>query len=293
MKSILFSSYRFFNMRKITGLVILSFVILLAIAVIPPFYDPLNHGNICYNIACMTGLVSESIVQYVAAQEEEEVEEEEVEEEEVEEVEPEESEGGPRYTPPPSQRSEPSPPASPLPPYTPPPSSPSSPSSPSPYTPPYTPPPSSPNFATYLNPNFRIRIQYPISWQIVEYPDHIVFTSPTESASDRYTETLEVYVLNSDTTLLSGSITQRINNYRGSLPDFILIGSNPTTLADAPAYVIEYNFNDPSMGLARAKEIVTRNGNNEYTILYTAKSEDYLKNNFNINRMITSFQITR
>jgi hypothetical protein len=220
----------------------------------------------------MTGLVSESIVQYVAAQEEEEVEEEEVEEEEVEEVEPEESEGGPRYTPPPSQRSQLSPPSSPS---------------------PYTPPPSSPNFATYLNPNFRIRIQYPISWQIVEYPDHIVFTSPTESASDRYTETLEVYVLNSDTTLLSGSITQRINNYRGSLPDFILIGSNPTTLADAPAYVIEYNFNDPSMGLARAKEIVTRNGNNEYTILYTAKSEDYLKNNFNINRMITSFQITR
>jgi hypothetical protein len=286
-------------MRKITGLVILSFVILLAIAVIPPFYDPLNHGNICYNIACMTGLVSESIVQYVAAQEEEEVEEEE-----VEEVEPEESEGGPRYTPPPSQRSQLSPPSSP-PPYTPPPNPPaeappytpppsqrsqlSPPSSPSPYTP----PPSSPNFATYLNPNFRIRIQYPISWQIVEYPDHIVFTSPTESASDRYTETLEVYVLNSDTTLLSGSITQRINNYRGSLPDFILIGSNPTTLADAPAYVIEYNFNDPSMGLARAKEIVTRNGNNEYTILYTAKSEDYLKNNFNINRMITSFQITR
>ena len=156
-------------------------------------------------------------------------------------------------------------------------------------------------YLTYKNSMYGFEIQYPSNWEKIDFGQaieeddrHIVvtFLSPPEDALDIFREYLVIQV---GKLMFNRSLEQyvdtQINSLRDSLPDFRIVESNSTTVADNRAHTIVYTF---KVGEDEYKvtEFWTIKGDNIYYLKYSTESEKSDNQGSTIRQMIDSFMIT-
>jgi hypothetical protein len=158
------------------------------------------------------------------------------------------------------------------------------------------------NFSTYENPNYKIRIEYPLDWEKVEDDDTandrttdiVTFYSPLESDSDTHLENLWISIDNLDqqNITLEEYIDETIDTYRKYAKDFSLVelDSNTTFAGNSPAYKLVYTSTEED-DVIKTMEIGTMIDNKVYYISYLAEAKKYSEYLPMIQRMIDSFKI--
>jgi uncharacterized membrane protein len=104
------------------------------------------------------------------------------------------------------------------------------------------------NFLTYTNPEHGIRIEYPSNWQKLESPMLDKMTSRAENitaivgfTAPSGLTSIFVTVSPSENKSASEFLQAEIPTLKKDHPDFKLVGSNPTTLAGLPAYMLSFS----------------------------------------------------
>jgi hypothetical protein len=157
------------------------------------------------------------------------------------------------------------------------------------------------NVLTYESSNCGFVVQYPTTWQKVEFSKGIEegtrnlvvnFLSPLEGPSDTFREYLIVQTANMtsrDLSLKTFTIEQ-MAFLKDSFPDFNILESNrSTTITSHIAYEVVYTYSDPIIGKAKAMEIWIVNGGKVYILSYHADAAKYSKYLPTILKMIGSF----
>jgi PsbP len=158
-----------------------------------------------------------------------------------------------------------------------------------------------PIFSTYENPIYGVKIQYPSSWQKMEFDRHYSNTSLAIAGfsppSENDTGLLEnlviiVHKLHSQNTPIKQFADSLVSSYKSNLHNFQLIELNPlTTPALNSAYKIEYTHSS-DMLMLKTMEIWTISGGIAYMISYNADSSDFSNYLPIIQKMIDSFATT-
>ena len=156
-------------------------------------------------------------------------------------------------------------------------------------------------FVTYTNPMYGFRIQYPANWEKIDFGQaieeddrHIVvtFLSPPENTLDRFREYLVIQVgkimINRS---LEHYVDKQINSLRHSLPNFEIVESNATAIADNLAHTIVYMF---KVGEDEYKvmEVWIIKDNKLYYVKYSTELENSGNYESTVRKMIDSFRIT-
>lgn len=159
------------------------------------------------------------------------------------------------------------------------------------------------NFLTYVNPIFGIRFQYPSNWDKQEnisssynnstLTDLVTFSSPFKNNSDTIAQNFDVKIDNiSDIqpTTLAGYASDTVNDLR---QDFKVIQSDTNaTLAGNPAYKFVYTGVEENVDL-QTMTVLTIKGDRAFIISYTAEPAVYSYYLPTIQKMISSFEITK
>ena len=157
------------------------------------------------------------------------------------------------------------------------------------------------NVLTYASSNYGFIVQYPASWQKVEFSKGIAegtrnmvvnFLSPLEGPSDTFREYLIIQTANvtSRDLSLKTFTGEQITFLKDSFPDFNILESNrSTTITSHIAYEVVYTYSDPIIGKAKAMEIWIVNGGKVYILSYHADATKYSKYLPTIRKMIDSF----
>lgn len=97
------------------------------------------------------------------------------------------------------------------------------------------------SFLTYENNSkLGIKIQYPSSWERLEYDDEgVLFLSPSESNADKFLESFGIKVTPSNNMSLSELAKESIDNYGQQYIHFQLIGSKTITINGKSAYLLK------------------------------------------------------
>ena len=93
------------------------------------------------------------------------------------------------------------------------------------------------NFLEYSSPEFDIKINYPATWtmtdnDLVDANTKVVFYSPREGPSDTYLDCLLVAIQEQWMMSLQSFIDGNLQNLRQTNPEFAIVDSFPTTLAN-------------------------------------------------------------
>jgi len=150
-------------------------------------------------------------------------------------------------------------------------------------------------FLTYQNPVIGIRIQHPADWRTVKSSlNQVGFISPLENKLDRYTESIYVHIVRTNSSTILGHYLQaEIKHLQKALPDFHLITSSATNLAGLPADQLEYSYTFTGAFLydLTSYKIITIKGNAIYIVTFTAESAKYPHYIPIVRNIIGSFQI--
>ena len=185
------------------------------------------------------------------------------------------------------------------------------------------------SFATYNNPTFRIKIQYPPSWEKVEEKSHgdrssyqgsssdkevVKFRSPLEDQLDKYQESLiiSVHILHhnsiadllkifdnatSQRIWLHGFVLSRLTSLSTKLSDFKFIKSesSETILSgDNAAHKIVYMYREGKDDTTiKVMDVLMIKGDQGYIISYFSEPGKYWYYLPTIQKAIDSFQTTR
>jgi hypothetical protein len=160
-------------------------------------------------------------------------------------------------------------------------------------------------FAVYDNPSLGIKILYPADWKPFQTSTVnrtiIEFRQKVMNEHDPLSSFMSVSVENLSGTVKTLDVLtkQNIDQANKSLPNFRLIESNITTLANNPAYKVvstftNSGFDDPlyspqfqTMNIWAIKE------DRIYTISYSQTHSGFSTHLPNIQKMIDSFEITK
>ncbi len=157
------------------------------------------------------------------------------------------------------------------------------------------------NVLTYESSNHGFLVQYPASWQKVEFSKGIAegtrnmvvnFLSPLEGPSDTFREYLIIQTANVTSRELSLKTftDEQITFLKDSFPDFNILESNrSTTITSHIAYEVVYTYSDPIIGKAKAMEFWIVNAGKAYMLSYHADAGKYSKYLPTIRKMIDSF----
>lgn len=149
-------------------------------------------------------------------------------------------------------------------------------------------------FSVYDNVDLGIKISAPSDWKhslqsasgnlnVIDF-----FVNMTGSSGHQHTPlssfvTLSIANISDSTTTTLDSLTkQNLDLANTSLPNFQLIESNKTSLANNPAYRIVYTFIDPSIRAPSTSQFQSMNvwtvkGDNIYTLSYSQPTSEYVK----------------
>ena len=176
--------------------------------------------------------------------------------------------------------------------------------------------------STYENSSLGIRIEYPANWKPIEKTSvatnaHVVEFIPfVESEHDPLAPYFSISVEDLDEVKMSqkvgneselnivynnsnalNELTERNLELAKSLPDFIIVGLNSTSiLSGIPAYKIVYTFADPGsplLPLFETMNIWAVQGDKAYTISYSAPESEFSNHVQTIQNMIDSFVIKK
>lgn len=147
------------------------------------------------------------------------------------------------------------------------------------------------NFLEYQSSEYDFKINYPAMWDKKDndLPDNlskVFFLSPSENSDDSFLEALSISVQeNSENYTLTEWVEANIQDMKNKHPDFVLIDSLPTTIANLTAHQLVYTDSG-----YQSLCVVTKKGNSIYYIIYQAQQEKYLKFLSVIEQMISSFE---
>jgi hypothetical protein len=157
-------------------------------------------------------------------------------------------------------------------------------------------------YLTYKNSMYGFEIQYPSNWEKIDFSEaieeddrHIVvtFLSPPEDALDLFREYLVIQVgMLMVHRSLEQNVDAQINSLRDSLPDFGIVESNATTVAEGNrAHTLVYTF---KVGEDEYKvtEFWIIKADKLYYLKYSTESEKSDNHGSTIRKMIDSFRIT-
>jgi len=148
-------------------------------------------------------------------------------------------------------------------------------------------------FLTFESKENGVVIQYPNDWEVATEIRGVIvaFFSPLENEDDQFSESLTVgsqVVL--DNVTLDISVNNTINYFK-QFSDFNLIDSQPTTLAQNPAWKIVYQLSSQERDVKTIK-VFTIKDHVGYSITFGAESENFAKYLPIVEKMIQSFMIT-
>jgi hypothetical protein len=172
------------------------------------------------------------------------------------------------------------------------------------------------NFFLYVNPVYRIKIDYPAGWDKLDFDQSNAyglvagFAIPREgkppseiNVSDFILENVMLGVKSitspsspspsfppSLPTTLNDFVNEQIYTYKQRLVDFQIIKSNKTSIDNNPAYQIQYTQKD-GRATFDTLQIWTISGNKIYTIIFNADPGDYPTYLPVIQKMIDSFDV--
>jgi eukaryotic-like serine/threonine-protein kinase len=143
------------------------------------------------------------------------------------------------------------------------------------------------DYATYENPKFGIRVQYPSDWGRLDLSflgaSADIDFYPLDDTSGTKDVRIQVKALPLQNMTLEQYTNTQLNSIEGQI-----LGSNATTLANLPAHEIIFT----NIGL-KTMQVWTLKDDKAYAITYIAEEEDY-ENDIQIaQRMIESFGITK
>lgn len=163
----------------------------------------------------------------------------------------------------------------------------------------------------YENPLYGIKIDYPFSWDKLEFgqnnPYGLVagFVIPREGKPPSEINVLDFILENvmlgvkgitpspsssSSPATLNGFVNEEISIYKQKLADFHIIKSNTTSIDNNPTYQIQYTQKD-GRATFDTLQIWTISGNKIYTIIFNADPADYPTYLPVIQKIIDSFDI--
>jgi eukaryotic-like serine/threonine-protein kinase len=162
-------------------------------------------------------------------------------------------------------------------------------------------------FSVYDNPGLGIKILYPSDWKPFQTSTVnrtiIEFRQKVMSEHDPLTSFMTVSVENLSGTIRTLDVLtkQNVDLANKTLPNFQLIESNITTLANNPAYKIISTFANVGLGdddplrspQFQTMTIWTIKGDRMYTISYSQIPSEFSRYLPIIQKMIDSFEITK
>jgi eukaryotic-like serine/threonine-protein kinase len=163
-------------------------------------------------------------------------------------------------------------------------------------------------FSVYDNPGLGIKILYPSDWKPFQTSTTvnrtiIEFRQKVMSEHDTLTSFMTVSVENLSGTIRTLDVLtkQNVDLANKTLPNFQLIESNITTLANNPAYKIISTFANVGLGdddplrspQFQTMTIWTIKGDRMYTISYSQIPSEFSRYLPIIQKMIDSFEITK
>jgi MgtE intracellular N domain/PsbP len=152
------------------------------------------------------------------------------------------------------------------------------------------------SFLTYENHTLGIKIQYPAEWNKTNVNNSVIFSSPLEGSSDKFTEYLSIEFdvpLPPQYNNISSAelVSEVIPLLRESLLDFELHESKPITLKDGSiASTILYTASNPQYGILKELDIEVIKEGKLYEIVYAAKPQKYSIFLPTVQQMMNSFE---
>jgi serine/threonine-protein kinase len=152
------------------------------------------------------------------------------------------------------------------------------------------------DFLTYEDHALGIIIQYPAGWiKEVRLGNLVTFLPTLGSSSNTYPAALGVKVQNLHSRNVTlGTVTKvQIENLTQNYPDFVLLESTSTTLANNPGHKIVFTATDADGHQRRAMQVWMVNGDKAYLITYKALPEKYSEYLPLAQGMIDSFKLKK
>lgn len=152
------------------------------------------------------------------------------------------------------------------------------------------------NFLTYEDHALGIIIQYPAGWiKEVRLGNLVTFLPTLGSSSNTYPAALGVKVQNLHSRNVTlGTVTKvQIENLTQNNPDFVLLESTSTTLANNLGHKIVFTATDADGHQRRAMQVWMVNVDKAYLITYKALPDKYSEFLPLAQRMIDSFKLIK
>jgi len=152
------------------------------------------------------------------------------------------------------------------------------------------------NFLTYEDHALGIIIQYPAGWiKEVRLGNLVTFLPTLGSSSNTYPAALGVKVQNLHSRNVTlGTVTKvQIENLTQNNPDFVLLESTSTTIANNPGHKIVFTATDADGHQRRAMQVWMVNVDKAYLITYKALPDKYSEFLPLAQRMIDSFKLRK
>jgi eukaryotic-like serine/threonine-protein kinase len=164
-------------------------------------------------------------------------------------------------------------------------------------------PTASNNFLTYGSSVYGFKIQYPSTWQRIEFSGEVEegnrkiivnFVSQLENPSDTFREyfIIERGPVGPHTESPLRSSVNTYITWLKSLPDFKLIESNTVPFAQSSAEKLVYSYNNPEVGVTKSVDMLTIKNNKLYLLSFNSDAIKY--NNYlpAIQKMLDSFSFS-
>ena len=153
-------------------------------------------------------------------------------------------------------------------------------------------------FNTYQNDAYGIRIDYPKSWEKVDFPggELLVGFVTTNKNDTGLPESIVLQTIESESYngLSSRDLASKaVSVYKSQIPDFRLITSSPyETPSGLEGYKIEYSHSSKNLKIDTL-EVWTINGDGDdlYRIIFSSDNNEYSTYLKTVNKMIDSFKV--
>lgn len=155
-------------------------------------------------------------------------------------------------------------------------------------------------FASHVDSLNRFSLMYPEDWYVSEDDTGTLsIESPKENETDLYVDVFlvsssnmsQLTYLQNEYTSFDDIIQKELDNLR-LVNDFQLIESNTINLnkVNNPTHKFVYTYSDPSIGNAKALDIIIKKDDKLYYLTYITKPTDYSKNLPLIQKILDSFE---
>lgn len=136
------------------------------------------------------------------------------------------------------------------------------------------------------------KVSYPSNWKRVSIDNNVTFYSPIKNRNDSFQENVLINTSPSANTPLDRLVSLALIEYRQSKEDFRLIESGVISISENPAYKTVYTYRTGN-DLYKALEIKTTTEGKLYSIIFTARLDEYYNYLTTMNRVLDSIDIQR